>query len=290
MITSAIKGSVELLKVLKESLSQVYETREAENISVIVIEYFFEMSKTQILMDAPFTQLDEELLNNLNECVTRLLKHEPVQHILGETEFFGLPFYVNKNVLIPRPETEELVDWILADNKEIESFRLLDLGSGSGCIPIAIKKEKKKAEIVAIELSHDALTVAKDNADLNQVKIYWIQDNILDFGYKMDKKFDIIVSNPPYITLPEKKVMEKNVLDYDPKIALFVEDEDPLLFYKHIAEYANLHLRSKGSLYFEINENFGKEMISMLEDKGFKEIELRQDLNGKDRMIKALKG
>ena len=290
MITSAIKGSVELLKVLKQALSPVYDTREAESISVLVIEYFFEMSKTQILMDAPFVELEDELLDNLNECVTRLLKSEPIQHILGETEFYGLPFYVNPDVLIPRSETEELVDWILKDNEGIENLRLLDLGTGSGCIPIAIKKAKKNADIGAIELSHNALDVAKDNADLNEVKIYWIQDNILDFGYNVDKAFDVMVSNPPYITLSEKGEMNKNVLDFDPDLALFVNNKDPLLFYKCIADYANLYLKDEGSLYFEINENFGKEMVAMLEEKNFKEIILRQDLNGKDRMIKALKG
>jgi release factor glutamine methyltransferase len=289
MITSAIKGSVELLKALRIALSPVYDRLEAENISVLVIEYFFEISKTQILMDAPFTTLDNEIIDDLNECISRLLKNEPIQHILGETEFFGLSFYVNEFVLIPRPETEELVYWILKDKEGVEQFRLLDLGTGSGCIPIVIKKERLKADINGLELSLEALSVAKDNAERNEVEVNWIQNNILDFTYDPSEKFDVIVSNPPYITNTEKEQMAKNVLDYDPELALFVTDDDPLLFYLKIADYANLHLKSEGILYFEINENFGAETTSMLEAKDFKEIVLRKDLNGKDRMIKAIK-
>jgi len=289
MITATIKGSAELLKVLKKELSSVYDTREAENISVILIEYFFEMNKTQILMDAPFTLFEEELVDNLNECIERLLKNEPIQHVLGETEFYGLPFYVNSDVLVPRPETEELVTWILEDNVNNTGFRLLDIGTGSGCIAISIKKEKKKADVCGLDLSHDALSVAKDNADLNEVDVYWIQDNILNFTYNIAKPFDVVVSNPPYITLEEKKVMHKNVLDYDPDLALFVYDDDALLFYRHIADYANKHLNTNGVLYFEINENFGKETVQILEEKGYTDIVLKQDLNGKDRMIKAIK-
>lgn len=289
MITSAISGSVELLKALKAAISPAYDAREAENISVILIEYFFEMSKTQIIMDPPFTTLDDEILDNLNECVNRLLQHEPIQHILGETEFYGLPFYVNEDVLVPRPETEELVAWILEDHQTNENLRLIDLGTGSGCIPIAIKKDLKKADISGLDLSHNALDVAKDNADLNEVKVYWIQDDILNFSYKVDKPYDVIVSNPPYITLAEKEQMDKNVVDYDPELALFVFDEDPLLFYKKIADYANEHLKIGGCLYFEINEAFGQETVVMLEEKGFENIILKQDLNGKDRMVRACK-
>lgn len=289
MITSAISGSVELLKALKAAISPAYDAREAENISVILIEYFFEMSKTQIIMDAPFTTLDDEILDNLNECVNRLLQHEPIQHILGETEFYGLPFYVNEDVLVPRPETEELVAWVLEDHQTNDNLRLIDLGTGSGCIPIAIKNHLKKADISGLDLSHNALDVAKDNADLNEVKVYWIQDDILNFSYKVDKPYDVIVSNPPYITLAEKEQMDKNVVDYDPELALFVFDEDPLLFYKKIADYANEHLKIGGCLYFEINEAFGQETVVMLEEKGFENILLKQDLNGKDRMVRACK-
>jgi release factor glutamine methyltransferase len=289
MITSAIKGSVELLKILKQTLRETYDQREADNISLILIEYFFEISKTQILMDTPFTKFDHELLDNLNECLSRLSKHEPIQHILGETEFYGLPFYVNKSVLIPRQETEELVDWILRDNESVDNLRLLDLGTGSGCIPISIKKEKENTYIEAIELSEDALSVAKDNAELNQVDIVWIKNNILDLTHNTDIPFDVIVSNPPYITNAEKKSMDKNVLEFDPHLALFVENETPLVFYEKIADYAIHQLTNRGALYFEINEHLGKEMINLLEEKNFTSIELRQDLNGRDRMIKALK-
>lgn len=289
MISSTISGSTELLKTLKDSLQQSYDLREAENISIVLIEYFFEMSKTQILMDAPFSELDKELVDNLNECVKRLLEHEPIQQILGETEFYDLPFYVNEHTLIPRPETEELVHWILEDNKENSEFRLIDIGTGSGCIPISIKKNKPKADIIGLELSHDTLDVAKDNADLNEVDVYWIQDNILNYSYKADRPYDIIVSNPPYITDTEKQLMQKNVLDFEPHLALFVDDKEPLIFYDHIADYAIKHLKTNGSLYFEINEAFGKETIHLLEEKGFYEIELKKDLNDKDRMVKAIK-
>lgn len=288
MISSNIAGSLSLHHAIRDTLTAHYGQREAESLSVIMINYFFEMGRTQILMDTPFTALDEEIVTNLNECLKRLLEEEPIQHILGETEFFGRPFYVNNQVLIPRPETEELVDWIIKDQQINQKFDLLDIGTGSGCIAISLKAACQVATITGLDVSKEALEVAKDNAELNEVGVHWVNEDIRTTTYT-PKPLDIIVSNPPYITQKEKADMQANVLDHDPHLALFVEDKQPLEFYIAIANFAHAHLKTNGRLYFEINEHFGQETVEMLKQKGFKEIELKQDLSSKDRMIKAIK-
>jgi release factor glutamine methyltransferase len=288
MISSSIKGSKSLHKEIQKSLRFLYEEREASSMSAILIEYFFEMSRMQIAMDVPFVELEEELINNLNECIERLLKKEPIQHILGETEFYGSSFFVNKEVLIPRQETEELVDWVIKENQSRSKFQLLDIGTGSGCIPISIKHHFPQATISGLDVSQKALEVAFDNSTNNGVEVKWIQDDILNTTYSPES-VDIIVSNPPYITELEKIGMDTNVLEYDPHLALFVENDQPLKFYVAIADFAKKYLSSNGQLYFEINEHYGNETIAMLKEKGFTEIKLKQDLNGKDRMIKAIK-
>ena len=234
MISSSIKGSKALHKEITNVLTPLYGEREAESLSIILFEYFFEMGRTQIVMDVPFTELDDEIIDNLNECIDGLLNNVPIQHILGETEFYGLPFYVNGDVLIPRQETEELVDWIIKDQKSTPRFSLLDIGTGSGCIPITIKNHYLEASISGLDISDKALEVANDNAELNQVAINWISNDIRKPDFELEP-LDIIVSNPPYITHKEKASMNANVLEHDPHLALFVEDNNPLEFYIAIA-------------------------------------------------------
>jgi release factor glutamine methyltransferase len=205
-----------------------------------------------------------------------------------------LTFKVNPNVLIPRPETEELVDWALITsriiNGETEVLKILDIGTGSGCIPVSIKKYIPLADITAIDISEAALNTARQNADLNQTEINFIQDDILNPSNLelINTKYDLILSNPPYITESEKEQMLDNVLKHEPHKALFVPNNDPLVFYRAIAEFALVHLKINGFLFLELNEKFGQETLNLLKEKGFKEIELRQDMGGKDRMIKAV--
>ncbi len=287
MITSNINTSSALFKQISKNLTSLYGQREAESLAVIIIEYFFEMGRTQILMDVPFTGMDEEILGNLNECIERLKAQEPIQHILGETEFYGLPFYVSPDVLIPRPETEELVNWVIEECKNKE-LTVLDIGTGSGCIPVVLKKEQPQFNVFGLDVSSEALTVANDNAELNQVDIKLMEHDILSDDMP-EVNVDVIVSNPPYITLDEKQDMKKNVLEFDPSLALFVTNEDPLVFYRVIGSLGLEILSDSGKLFFEINENFGNETVELLQSLGYKEVILKKDLNDKDRMILALK-
>ena len=287
MITSNINTSSALFKQISKNLTSLYGQREAESLAVIIIEYFFEMGRTQILMDVPFTGMGEEILGNLNECIERLKAQEPIQHILGETEFYGLPFYVSPDVLIPRPETEELVNWVIEECKNKE-LTVLDIGTGSGCIPVVLKKEQPQFNVFGLDVSSEALTVANDNAELNQVDIKLMEHDILSDDIP-EVNVDVIVSNPPYITLDEKQDMKKNVLEFDPSLALFVTNEDPLVFYRVIGSLGLEILSDSGKLFFEINENFGNETVELLKSLGYKEVILKKDLNDKDRMILALK-
>jgi release factor glutamine methyltransferase len=228
----------------------------------------------------------------LAEAVLRLLQHEPIQYILGESHFYGLKLKVTNAVLIPRPETEELVDWIIKTHQNKENLTILDIGTGSGCIPIALAKHLKNAIVYAIDVSPDALRVAQENAEMSKVNVNFERLDILEiseinplsFG---GVKFDVMVSNPPYISIEEKEQMQKNVLDYEPPLALFVNDKNPLLFYEKIIFLAKGSLNEGGSLYFEINESFGKEVKDMLGHKHFEQIELIKDLQGKDRMVRG---
>ena len=200
-----------------------------------------------------------------------------------------LEFIVDKNVLIPRPETEDLVRWILKDIKDNRSeINILDIGTGSGCIPITLKKQLPNAKVFALDISDNALKIAMQNAKLNHVQIEFIHANILEIE-KLDQKFDIIVSNPPYVRELEKNEMQKNVLKHEPELALFVSDEDPLLFYKKIVEFALQNLKNNGAVYFEINQYLGKETQQLLDSTNFYDIELRQDIFGNDRMLKGIK-
>lgn len=273
-------------------LFEIYPKTEIDSFFFILIEEKLNLQRTDTILKPDFL-IDKESLVDLKNSIKRLQKEEPIQYILGNTEFYGLPFFVDKNTLIPRPETEELVEWILKEikdaisikNKE-KSLSILDIGTGTGCIPISIAKNSKNVTISAIDVSNNALKIAKQNAALHKVNINFIKQDILQTE-KLTQQFDIIISNPPYVRELEKTAIKNNVLQNEPHLALFVSDENPLVFYDKIADLAKLHLTNNGLLFFEINQYLGKETVKMLATKGFKNIELKKDFLGNDRMIKA---
>jgi release factor glutamine methyltransferase len=236
--------------------------------------------------------ITEKNLIDLKNIVKRLQKEEPIQYIIGTTEFYGLPFLVDKNTLIPRPETEELVSWVIEEVAKLQSntvskLSILDIGTGTGCIPISLAKNLPKAKITAVDISSKALEIAKKNAQLNKVTINFIELDILTTK-SLPQEFDVIVSNPPYVRELEKEEIKNNVLKNEPQLALFVADENPLIFYNKIAYLAKQQLSKNGMLFFEINQYLGKETVNMLAKKGFKNIQLKKDLFGNDRMIKCV--
>ncbi|HEX5742581.1 MAG TPA: peptide chain release factor N(5)-glutamine methyltransferase [Flavobacteriaceae bacterium] len=268
------------------ALNDIYPSLEIESFYKILLQHF-KISQIDIALN-PATELKADELKFMDEAIIQLKKEIPIQYIIGETEFFGLTFKVNKNVLIPRPETEELVQWIINDfkNNQQKKLTILDIGTGSGCIAISLAKNLPQAKVFAIDVSEEALKVARENAHLNNVSIEFLKINILE-EQKLSEQFDIIVSNPPYVRLQEQHQMKKNVLDFEPEIALFVDDENPLIFYDKIASLAKNHLTKNGQLYFEINQYLGTEMIELLKKYDFKTIELKKDFYEVDRMIKA---
>lgn len=267
---------------LIQSISSIYDEREAETIAQYIFEDVFNLRRP--FSDSLLNSKEQTQFENIK---SRLLNHEPWQYIVGQADFYGLKFNVNPNVLIPRPETEELVYQILQDLKltNITSPTVLDIGTGSGCIPITIKKEDPNTQVTAIDVSVGAIQTAQSNAELNKVQINFQEFDILNKNrWQALGQFDVIVSNPPYIPNREKALMNKNVLDHEPQLALFVEDGEPLIFYKTIAEFAHSHLKKNGTLYFEINEFSGKETIEILKNLNFKNVELIQDMSGRDRI------
>jgi release factor glutamine methyltransferase len=273
-----------------EALSEVYPKTEIDSFFFILMEEKLNLKRIDTVLKPNFL-IPERKLTDLKNILVKLQKEEPIQYILGNTEFYGLPFFVDNNTLIPRSETEELVAWVLEEaanfqsNKQIK-LSILDIGTGTGCIPISIAKNLPKAKISAIDISSEALIVAKQNALLNKVEVDFIELDILKTK-KIPQEFDIIVSNPPYVRELEKAEIKNNVLKNEPHLALFVTNEDPLIFYDKIANFAKLQLSKNGLLFFEINQYLGKETSALLHKKGFKNIELRKDLFGNDRMIKC---
>ncbi|SDB43660.1 release factor glutamine methyltransferase [Flavobacteriaceae bacterium MAR_2010_188] len=277
---------------LLDEVEGIYGKEETESFYYLLIQHYLGFTKVEAILNAD-TNLENPKLQELENAIAKLKLNKPIQYIIGETEFFSLPFKVNRNVLIPRLETEELVDWIIKDfNIKSKSSRILDVGTGSGCIAITLTKFLKDSTVTGLDFSLEALKVANENADINKVEVELIQQDILQKNLQpklTQEKWDVIVSNPPYVRDSEKLRMHSNVLDYEPESALFVTDADPLIFYRRIAEFAFENLEHNGNLYFEINEDLGKEMIQLLEDLKFEDIRLRKDLFGKDRMIKATK-
>lgn len=230
--------------------------------------------------------LDERFVDNFVEVVAELKKDRPVQYVLGETEFLGIDFHLNSNTLIPRPETEELVMWV-AESGLKAGERVLDVGTGSGCIVVTLGKMVPGLELYGVDISPEALRQAGENARGNGVEVNFLERDILHHENWEWTDFDVIVSNPPYVRVSEKALMHERVLGYEPHRALFVTDEDPLVFYRVIAEFGRLHLKPGGLLFFEINEAFGREMVALLEEMGYREVELRKDIHERDRMVKA---
>lgn len=284
-----------------EELSALYDEKEIESFFYIVLESFHKKKRIDLALN-PAMEMDAIELLRWESILSDLKKQKPIQYILGETEFYGLPFLVNENTLIPRPETEELVEWIISDNDELRQpqsvksskLNVLDIGTGSGCIAISLAKNLPNAQVSAIDVSEKALATANKNAEINKVNVNFINVDILNVtdlselpssSFHLPTPIDIIVSNPPYVRNLEKEEIKPNVLEFEPHIALFVEDNDALLFYRKIAELAQKNLSKNGKLYFEINQYLGKETVELLENLGFTTIELRKDIYGNDRMI-----
>jgi release factor glutamine methyltransferase len=267
-------------------LSSLYDQCEAESFFYIILENKHNLKRIDLALnlELEFSDPEIEVLNSIRE---KLNLEIPIQYILGTTSFCGLEFEVNENVLIPRPETEELVELIIQNSKLIidnSKLKILDIGTGSGCIAISLAKNLPNSDVFAIDISGKALETAQKNAEINDVNITFIQINILETKDLIDT-FDIIVSNPPYVLNLEKHEIKKNVLDNEPHLALFVDDNDALIFYRKIAELAQKNLSQNGQLYFEINQYLGQETVYLLQEMNFKNIELKKDIYGNDRMI-----
>ncbi len=273
--------SIDLHRQLSEGLSELYDIQEAENLALWLMEEYLELSRREIFDSRPVHRIPEALWQAWEELKTG----KPIQYVLGKAPFYGRTFLVDSNTLIPRNETEELVHLIIKENKEA-GLKILDVGTGSGCIPISLALEMRDAEVFGLDISLKALEVAEKNAAELHAKVLFFQQDILaDLPAVND--LDILVSNPPYIPDQQKSEMHSNVLDFEPGLALFVPDQDPLLFYRNIAEKGKKMLKPLGKLYFEIHEDFGKEVVSLLKEKGYSEIRLLKDLNGKNRMVVA---
>ena len=287
-----------------DALKNSQDEQEIESFFFILTEYLHNLKRVDVTLNPNF-ELSEAEVGKWNAILAQLQLEKPIQYITGEAWFYGLQFEVNENTLIPRPETEELVEWIIESWKlEVGSWKsenqkrinVLDIGTGTGCIPITLKTNLPQANVFAIDVSEMALEVARRNAELNKVEVNFIQANILEVedvsklqtsNSQLPTNFDIIVSNPPYVRNLEKQEIKKNVLDYEPHLALFVEDTDALLFYRKIAQLSIKNLSPNGLLFFEINQYLGKETVELLENLGFKNIELKKDIYGNDRMIKC---
>ena len=275
------------IATIRKELSGIYNNQEIESVIALIFNKLKGYSRTQLILakDEPLTDLER---SKLGDIISRLKKHEPIQYVLGSTEFYGLSFLCAPGVLIPRPETEELVDWIIRENTTLRPT-IVDIGTGTGCIAIALQKNIPESHVMACDISPVCLETAARNAKLNKSDIALFQYDIINNVPAADfPELDIVVSNPPYVRESEKLLMEKNVTDFEPELALFVPDEKPLIFYEHIAEFARLNLKNGGKLYFEINELFGEECCNMLIEKGFVQVELKKDINGKDRMIRSI--
>ncbi len=244
------------------------------------------LSKSEMILNPDFKISESELLKFLYG-IKQLNKNRPVQYVAGKTWFCGLEIKVREGVLIPRPETEELVHWIINDSKSPSA--ILDIGTGSGCIPLAIKNKMRDSLVYGFDISQQALHIARENAAFIGLDIKLDEFDILNWkSFPQKNSFDVIISNPPYIPVSDKKIMHKNVLNYEPGLALFVPNNDPLVFYKSITEFAYFNLNTSGKLFLEIHESYGLEIIEMLRCSGFSNIELRRDLQGKHRMVKAV--
>jgi len=270
-----------------DELIGYYPETEVESFFNLLSEDILNMKRINISQNL-YSVVSGKKYEKFQKAITRLKNYEPIQYILGNTEFYGLEFEVNPSTLIPRPETEELVNWIIDDCKDKQDISILDIGTGSGCIAVTLAKHLPTAKVHALDVSEEALKLAKQNANNNNVEVEFIEADILDSDFG-NTQFDVIVSNPPYVRELEKEAMSANVLNHEPHLALFVQDDDALLFYRKITEISENILKPNGQLYFEINENLGERTKELLANNSFNNIELKRDIFDKDRMIKAIK-
>lgn len=279
-------------KYYANQLEPIYGSDEANALIMILLEHYFNIDRVKIALE-PDLRLSESELLTLHFAVKELLKNRPIQYIIGETEFCGMRFFVNENVLIPRPETQEIVENLVTSTRTrhatSQQLSILDIGTGSGCIAISLAKLIPNSDVTAVDVSEKALEVAKKNAEANGVNVHFVHDDILQptIAELIDNQFDIIVSNPPYVCESEKTEMRANVLDHEPSSALFVPDSDPLVFYRKILEFAQKALKPDGQIWFEINEKFGKETAELCREKGFKNVEIIKDFRGKERIVRT---
>ena len=265
-------------KEFLKAITPLYNKDEASSLYYMLCEEVLSIPKSKLII-AEDMDLTIEKTNQLYNCLERLKKHEPIQYVLGKTKFCNLNFSVNESVLIPRPETEELVNIILKN--ELGNKTVLDIGSGSGCIAVSLAKHSPKAKVTALDICKDAIELSQRNAKENDVNLEFINADILN--YKSDKKYDSIVSNPPYVIELEKKHMSKNVLDYEPELALFVKNDDPLQFYKAILDFAKNSLNKNGEIYFEINESYKDKITELVNNYGYSNVDCKLDVFGKYR-------
>ena len=269
-----------------QELQLIYPREEIDAITDLIFGHLLNFRRFEALLKSEMT-IPVSLEVQIYDIIAQLKKHRPIQYVLGETEFYGLPFRVSESVLIPRPETEELIEWVLADYCK-QQPQIVDIGTGSGCIAVSLAKYIPSAHVTAIDVSTKALDIARENASLNNVNVNFVESDILAEKLPHWGNFDLVVSNPPYVTLTQKKQMMPNVLEHEPHLALFVPEDDPLLFYKAITAFAYKCLNLHGALYFEINEELSNETALMIEQHGFS-AEIKKDLHGKHRMIKAIR-
>lgn len=268
----------------QQELKEQFPIQEIDSFFYRLSEKYLNIKRIDLALD-PSVEIDQENQLLMEGALGRLMNSEPIQYITGHTEFYGMTFQVNKNVLIPRPETEELVEWIIEDSDKAKKLDILDIGTGSGCIAISLAKDLPEAKVFAIDISEEALKIARMNAEANDVSVEFQHKDILETN-SLNQQFDVIVSNPPYVRELEKSSMHANVLEHEPKQALYVEDSNALIFYHKIAQLAKENLSKDGSLYFEINQYLGQETLAIIKNLGF-EAELKKDIFGNDRMIKA---
>jgi release factor glutamine methyltransferase len=272
---------------LVKQLSKVYEHAEAVAITNMVMQELTGQSKSERRM-ASHLELTEAQQQQLQQMVAQLEQSCPVQYVIGKAWFYNMELLVNEAVLIPRPETEELVQWVLDEKENIAAPNILDIGTGSGCIAIALKKNWPEAQVSGLDVSEEALAIATKNAALQKADVHFLQADILDESSWPTQTFDIIISNPPYIPQQESDVLDKNVTDWEPHLALFVPDNDPILFYKKIGAFAKTHLHASGTLFFECHQQYVKQVLTALKEMGF-DAQQKADMFGNDRMVKAVK-
>ena len=281
----------DIRKYYCELLCSLYEKDEANAMILILFKYYFNIDRVRMVLE-PDLRLSESEMLKIHFAVKDLLKNKPIQYVTGETEFCDLKFKVNENVLIPRPETAEMISKIVNSQQSTVNNHcsIIDIGTGSGCIAISLAKMISNSNVYALDISEEALKIAKENAFNNNVNVSFIHDDILNLKNNIETKFDIIVSNPPYVRELEKAEMHNNVLGWEPHNALFVSDNDPLIFYRNILEFAKTHLKDNGEVWFEINEYLGKEMSDLCHELGFSNVKIHKDFRDRDRVMSLRNG